>query len=301
MSGPNVDNLLECLAWIKARHEVWEKRQCGLPGPWTDHPIVSSRKFTNVFRILDPGTQFVLKDLVTDNPGPEEFLARIILYRNTNLPEPWYVYRGELSITENTESFRRHLHSYKAQHGGVFSGAYMVWGGTEKGVDKIDHVIGWLIELMDKGVLTDFFLADSQKERFDILKECRGIGGFIAMQCLTDFGYGDFDKRDNENDFVVCGPGALKGANWLWPGKDPDYVVRWLQETVWSDPDCPTLELRNGVDRKPSLMDIQNCLCETSKLARYLEKPPGRPYVPAHPGVQRKPQFPLYWYTSPSV
>jgi hypothetical protein len=293
MTGPNVDHLLECLDWIKARHEVWTKRQHGLPGPWTDHPIVASRKFTNVFRILDPGTQFVLSDLAC--PDPQEFLARVILYRNTNLVAPWEAYPSEISLTTNAgvDDFWRHLKAYRGQ---VFSGAYMVWGGTEKGVPKIDHVFGWLVELVNKGVLTDFILADSQEERFNILKNCRGIGGFIAMQCLTDFGYGDFDKQDRENDFVVAGPGAAKGAEWLWPGQRAGATIAWLQEAVWSDAECPTVDLLGGVSRKPSLMDIQNCLCETSKLARYLEKPVGRPYVPAHPGVQPKPIFPKHWY-----
>lgn len=293
MTGPNVDNYFECLDWIRARHEVWEKRQCALPGPWTDHPVVASKKFTNVFRVLDPGSQYVLTDLWCADP--EEFLARLILYRNTNLLGPWQAFTGDLSITSNAAAFKRHLFEYKAEHGGVFSGAYMVWGGTEKGVDKIDHVFGWLFELMNKGVLTDFLFADSQQERFDILKGCRGIGAFIAMQVLTDFGYGGYDQQDNENDFIVPGPGAVNGAAWLWPGKSPEFVTRWLQTVVWSDPDCPTLELPGGRDRKPSLMDIQNCLCETSKLARYLTKPPGAPYMAANPGVQPRPKYPEHW------
>lgn len=292
-SAPNVDNLMECLDWIKARHQVWERRQHGLPAPWTDHPVVASKKFTNVFRVLDPGSQFVMTDL--DDEDPEEFLARLILYRNTNLLGPWQSFEGELSITKDAAAFKRHLFDHKARHGGVFSGAYMVWGGTIKGVDKIDHVFDWLFELMNKGVLTDFMLAGSQRERFEILTACRGIGSFIAMQVLTDFGYGDYDRVDRENEFVIPGPGALKGAAWLCPGMHPEAVIRWLQDIVWTTEGFPILELPNGRSRRPSAMDIQNCLCETSKLARYLQKPPGAPYRPAHPGLQREPIFPKHW------
>ena len=67
-------------------------------------------------------------------------------------------------------------------------------------------------------------------------------------------------------------------------------------ETVRASDECPVLEPHDGVLRKPSLMDVQNCLCEFSKYVRFLEKPkPANPYVPAHPGPQPAPLLPGHW------
>lgn len=286
MTGPNADNVLECVEWVKARHHVWEQRQFGVPGPWTDHPIVATKKFTNVYRVLDPGSQFVLTDLACDSET--EFLARLLFYRNTNLPGPWAAYGGEISLLQEPELFRRHLHEYRDIGGQVFSGAYMVWGGTEKGINKIDHVSKVVQDMVKNGSILEFTMAETQAERFDILRQNRGVGNFIAMQVMTDFGY--VFGPDRENDFIIPGPGSEKGAAWLWPGKSAEYVVRWLQETLWADPECPVL-----FGRKPSLMDVQNVTCETSKLARYLQKPVGAPYVPAHPGPQPAINLPKWW------
>ncbi len=58
------------LSFCRERHKIWLKRQAGDPGPWTDDPILATRKFTNVFRILDPGTQFVVQELLPDANPP---------------------------------------------------------------------------------------------------------------------------------------------------------------------------------------------------------------------------------------
>ena len=72
------------------RHRIWEARQAGEPQPWapTD-PILSSRKFTNVFRVLDPGSQYVVGMLQEPGLEPRDALARAALYRFTNRPETW--------------------------------------------------------------------------------------------------------------------------------------------------------------------------------------------------------------------
>lgn len=276
------------LDFVVERHKVWERRQDGTPGPWTDDPILRTRKFTNVFRWLDPGSQFVMTDLLCDNEF--EFLARCLLYRITNLPAAWRAFDGDLSLTHRPVEFREHLHAYKKSGGQVFSGAYMIWGGTEKGVDKIDHVFG----VLDGAIsgLAEFLLADTQRERFEALARCRGMGDFNAMQVLTDFGYG---TEFRENEFVVLGPGARKGAMALmgpYTGRLDD-VLEWAWKTLVVHPETPMVG-----DQRLSLMDVQNCLCEFSKYVRYAasdKRSPEHSYEPAHPGVQSTPMTPPNW------
>lgn len=275
----DADACLTFLDFVYERHSVWEKRQAGKPQPWTDDPVLATRKFTNVFRLLDPGSQFVMTDLLCDSEF--ESLARCLLYRITNRPEAWRAFDGEISLTHRPVEFLEHLHAYKASGGQVFSGAYMIWGGTEKGVDKIDHVF----QVLDGAIsgMAQFLLADTQQERFEALEGCRGMGAFNAMQVLTDFGYG---TEFREDEFVVPGPGARKGAAVL--GMTGEEAIEWgfraLRRTVSVD------------GHWLSRMDVQNCLCEFSKYARFASKPsPEQLYSPAHPGVQSKPVLPKHW------
>ena len=77
------------LRFVVERHRIWEQRQAGAPQPWTDDPVLATRKFTNVFRVLDPGTQFLLTDLFEPDIDPRDTLMRAFLYRHTGRVEIW--------------------------------------------------------------------------------------------------------------------------------------------------------------------------------------------------------------------
>ena len=289
------------LDFVVDRHSVWAQRQNGLEAPWTGDPILAARKFTNVFRVLDAGSQFLLKELLNDpSIGPRNALMRSYLYRITNLPDPWvylkkqwgtYPMRGDLDNVMVEE-----LKNYRDKGGKVFSGAYIIRPEpTIKGVDKIKSVVGMahrLFSTRSPDQIADAFIeASTMQERFDILKAQKGIGDFIAMQVLTDFGYSRFGADQDENSFIVPGPGAINGALELFPDKRAKDVIYWARaELLELEERCPTIE-----GRPPSLMDVQNTLCEFSKYARYLRAGPKFSFYQATPGAQPTPTLPEHW------
>jgi hypothetical protein len=119
----------------------------------------------------------------------------------------------------------------------------------------------------------------------------------MSMQILTDWGY---LYPQDENEFIVPGPGARRGIQAIT--KTPDQVgfLRFAREELLAGDDCPTLNLDDkGSVRYPSIMDVQNTMCEFSKYVRYLDS--GKvmnPYRPAHPGVQPDPILPQHWATT---
>ena len=116
----------------------------------------------------------------------------------------------------------------------------------------------------------------------------------MAMQCLTDIGYSGL-YPDEENEFVVAGPGAHRGAKAI--GMKADDAFRWAHEQFWGDLiGTPLIDLGNGRTRALSLLDIQNTFCEYSKFVRYMNKPPRtNPFSPAHPGPQPPIVYPRHW------
>lgn len=283
------DRAMDFLWWTAERHRIWERRQLGMEQPWTEDEVLATRKFTNVYRVLDYGSQFVMRELIDSALEPRDQLARLFLYRFTNLPATWMALHQKLGRYPLADDINLDL--TMAIHeipGKVFSGAYMILPQPGKPGDKAAMAVGLAESLFKDHAFTDKFLAcTTQEERFDWLCEPYGVGKFLAMQILTDWGYTPQCGEDRENDFIVAGPGAWKGQKELGLKDDPANISM-LRAMVLRLTDCPLLQ-----GRPPSLMDVQNCLCEFSKYVRGPRK--AGPYQPANPGPQPPPLLPSHW------
>jgi hypothetical protein len=281
------DKALTFIEFVVERHKIWEARQRGDEQPWTSDETLATRKFTNVFRVLDPGSQFVLTDLLEPGINDVDLLARLFLYRYTNLPATWLHMRDKLGRYPLARDMNSSLVDIiKAKDGNVFSGAYMIIPQPGKSGDKVTMVVELAARLVDDGIAARVLASKKRQEQHSILMEMYGVGAFLAQQVLTDWGY--CRPPDLENSFVAPGPGSWKGARELAGEKsDTVEVIRWAHETMIQQYDCPKLG-----QRLPSLMDIQNCLCEFSK---YVRGPRANVYKPAHPGPQPAPSLPNHW------
>jgi hypothetical protein len=290
------DEAMSYLDFVVERHRVWEQRQAGVPGPWTDDPILATRKFTNVYRVLDYGSQFLVRELLTPDLSPRDTLARCFLYRYTNLPATWdhlkqcfgdYPCEKDLYRSYIREAIQAHRdYGFK-----VFSGAYVILPQPNRTGDKVQQAVDLAARWMSAHA-DDFLSAENQADRFEILRREYGVGPFLAMQILTDWGY-SVHADDREDEFVVPGPGCIKGAKAIAPDEKPMTTLHWAIDAVRALPDCPDLD-----GRPPSWMDIQNTLCEFSKYHRYAHSssPAGaNPYTPEHPGPQAPPAIPIHW------
>lgn len=318
------DAALDYLGFVEARHQVWERRQRGEPAPWTDNPIVRAKKFTNVFRVLDYGSQFVLTDLVDVELDDRDQLMRLFLYRHTGRVEAWKHVLADLGEYPTTKNLPDVLESMKDYRGGttvvtsgtttvgggsrkgnlfdrpIFTGAYLVFPQSQvPGTDKLESIFDLTHRLFVSGsrVSHDFFNARSQSDRFAALRTNKGVADFMSMQILTDWGYTPHCGEDRENNFVIAGPGARKGAQALDPTGDVSHTLRWAAEAVEASPPLLPLDSYGEHYRAPSLMDIQNTLCEFSKYVRFASKPTtGKQYVPAHPELPSAPVvLPGHW------
>lgn len=312
------ERMAQYLAFVEGRHNVWLERQVGAPAPWSSDPILASKKFTNVFRVLDPGSQFIFE---LGAERPEDTLLRLFLYRHTgrveaweylplsvgeypthdNLDEvltAWKEYRGAVRkkkvLTRWSKTETWHLDSART----VFTNAYLVFPQShEKGTDKLESILALTDRLFNKeGLAAQFLVAECQQERYKVLRANKGVGDFMSMQILTDWGYTRFGS-DAENEFVVPGPGCRKGIMAITDTPKQVDFLHFAREEVLAGDDVPMLSLDNGEVRVPSIMDVQNTLCEFSKYVRYLGKGTTglRPYQPAHPGQQPNPVLPAHW------
>lgn len=285
------------LDFVVERHRVWEQRQAGAPQPWTTDRVLRTRKFTNVFRILDVGSQFLMT--MMKDAEPEDQLVLAFGYRYTNRPEPWQAFYEDMgrwpTRADLSSLLPQFWRDYHAQGNPLFGTAYRMFVGQEnKGMQRTE----WLFQHLDRAVgyqpgnIVDAFLeAESPRERHAVLLLVPRCANFMAMQVLTDWNY--LNDLTGENRFVVGGPGSTLGAKEIDPTRKTLDMIQWARAEVLDREDCPRLE-----GRLPSYMDIQNTLCEFSKYVRYLRigvPPEATDYRPAHPGPQPEPWLPPNW------
>lgn len=293
------------LDFVAERHRIWEQRQLNPGGGFeTSDPILRTKKFTNVFRVLDYGSQFLLGDLLDTHERDEE-LFRSFLYRFTNRPDAWLWFNEEhgrwpLLADLDSGALLDSWERFDASGGKFFSGAYYIFatnpGKQPEGTvrRKFRGVIDLARNL--EAVQEDFWDTESTEERVEILTTLPRVAGFMAQQITTDMAY--VDCNVTENDWVSPGPGSLRGADWLMGSSAPFAdVVEIAQEAVWSLRPEVGLRTPNGGWHRPTLMDIQNTLCEFDKYNRYLNsgKLPSVAYRPQHPGAQPAPVLPSHW------
>ena len=231
---------------------------------------------------------------------------RLFLYRHTGRVEAWEWLKAALSCypyVEDLDDVLEWWKEYRAAGNPIFTGAYLIYPqSATPGSDKLEAIIRLTQRLFSPDspddVVPDFLAATTQAERFGVLRRNRGVADFMSMQILTDWGYTGFGG-DRENEFVVPGPGSRKGIQTITDTPDQSAFLHFARAEVLMGDDVPMLNLPGGGSRVPSIMDVQNTLCEFSKYVRYLSKgTTDKPYSPAHPGQQPDPVLPAHWETT---
>lgn len=274
--------------FITERQQIWFRRVVeNEPLPWTDDEILNNYRFTNVYRQLDPGTQYVIQDILETESSRRNKIFNVMMYRLIGRLET-HKFLGfqQLESFEPSE-FEERLKRRRDVNGEkIFTGAYMVAGYSRMGSsDKVENVAALFGEIAShEEYFQQLVLADSAKEAYDLIRKQPGFGNFLSYQVLVDLLYpveyydGDSILPFSANDWSSPGPGAQKGLNRLVDSFDKVTqleVMRWLQEHQQEEfsrlnLDFPYLLDKDGEKMALSLADIQNCLCEFYKYHKIL-------------------------------
>lgn len=256
------------------------------PKPWTTNRILQNYKFTNVRREHDKTTKYLLNML---EEHEDDFyinkIMNIILYRLFNKIETSQLI-GWVDFHEYDEDAIRSKLSSAAPGFVYFTNAFHTTGMRhafkkqypEETFEPMVIVRGChdMVEDIYHGVTR----AEEPKNIIECLKWINGIGNFLAYQMFVDFTYIE-EFPWSENEFVVSGPGCIKGLSELFVDRDG---LSWDELLFWLRDNCPITKQECGelmvdlpqYDRYMNIMSLENCMCELSKYIRAVEGT-GRP------------------------
>ena len=259
------------------RQKIFCNRQARSLPPWTTDPILSSFKFTNVYRASDRVSQFLIRDVIyAGSNDPGEVIFRVLLFKLFNKIETWQLLERELGpiTTANfhVEKFASVLNKAFEAGARIYSGAYIMPAGAKifKSTRKHEAHLQLLDFMLKDKLSRKIISAKSLEQVFQILRSYPLVGDFLAFQYAIDINYSEVTNF-SESEFVAAGPGAKSGlckcfANLA--GLSSENVIRLVTELQEEEFSRRGIEFKWLGGRRLQLIDIQNVFCEIDKYAR---------------------------------
>lgn len=268
--------------FIQERMDIFWRRYEGQNYPYSKDPILTNNKFTNVYRSLDRVSQYLIKDVIynskNENAKAEDILLRIIMFKIFNKIDTWEFLEqeiGELTIEnfDPTQISKSLTDLIKLQP--IFNGAYMMTGTHQNYNHLKSKHEKWLHMVKDEFITNRKFdkiiNAKSLEEVYNILNGCAFLGGFLSYQYAIDFNYSTAINFD-ENSFVKAGIGAIRGIKKCFTDLEKytcEDAIKFTQDNLEHYQEkFGQNKFKNLFGRNPTLLDLQNCFCETDKYLR---------------------------------
>lgn len=254
--------------WMVEREIIRVARAMHTPPPWTKDPLIANTRWTNVRRMDDKVSIWLLENWYRGRTGTHgEAVTAAAVARLVNWPATLQRLKEQMPKW-NQRTFQSVLH-YRADSGQkVFTGVYIINSASGgKGSSKIDVVANTIntVHSVGRGLVD----TGSMQNTHTLLCTVPGIGSFIAGQMVADLRWVLRGTWADRHTWAPYGPGSLRGISWLRDAvvtqKEFCTVLKHLrEEMVYRFTPVASI----SADRNMELMDWQNCMCEISKYAR---------------------------------
>lgn len=276
---PNDTTLRYYFYFMQERMNIFW-RKCEGKSHLTDDPILREYKFTNVYRACDRVSQYLIRQVIykdVEQYTPEDTILRILIFKIFNKPSTWeYILQnyGDVKYKDFNPKKLSDVLTKQRENEAIFNNAYIMTGASYRYKSLRYKHERWLQmvadEFMAGGVLRKVLRSKRLEEIFDLLSECSFIGGFLAYQYAIDFNYSPY-LNYSENSFVKAGIGAVRGITkcFLSHGSTYEDAIRYIQDNIGElRKKYGYNHFRSLPSHEPTLIDLQNCFCETDKYLR---------------------------------
>lgn len=264
--------------FAKLRQDVFFARLAGQDRPWCDDPVLSQYKFTNAYRASDRVSQYLIKEVIYNQPWSyEDTFLRVLLFKLFNKIETWQLLEkhfGEISrATFDFNTYDRVLDAAITSGVRIYSAAYIMPSGSRRKygpLRKHQFHLGLVKQLHNEQFHLALQDCSTMQSAYQMLLSVDSIGKFLAYQLVTDFNYSEyFDFKENE--FVVPGPGAMDGLAKVFSDlgqfSHAD-TIAWMMDKQEYHFERLGLSFQSLWGRPLQLIDCQNLFCEVDKYSR---------------------------------
>jgi hypothetical protein len=259
------------------RQNIFYKRLGDQSPPWSSDQIIANHRFTNVYRVLDRVSQYLIHEVQHDDSWSEsDLLFRTLLFKLFNRISTWKLLKtelGELTASGFTPTrYSKVLESAISNNSRIYSAAYIMPSGGPNSPHRRKHDmhLALLKRMLEDRLPQKIAEAKSMKDAYALLLAYPTIGDFLAYQYVTDLNYSELTDF-SEMEFVVAGPGAKEGIQKCFSslgGKSTEWIIRRVAEVQDRAFKALGLEFRSLPGRSLQLIDCQNVFCELAKYAR---------------------------------
>ena len=261
--------------FAKKRQDIFMSRLKNIKPPWTTDPVLSTYKFTNVYRVSDRVSQYLIRNVLYKGKQTiEEIFFRTLLFKIFNRISTWECFIKQIG-TPQWKNFKfnfyaKILDKVLSKGNKIYSSAYIMpspaFGHTRK---HRNHL--YLIEYIMKNKIPQRIAeAKNLKEVFTTLRNCPSFGDFLAFQFTIDLNYSsaiDFP----ENQFVMAGPGAKDGIKKCFTdtaNMNEEDIIYAITDIAMDEFDRLELSFKTLWGRPLQPVDCQNLFCEVDKYSR---------------------------------
>lgn len=281
-------NLSRFFNFACERMDIFHHKQAGVKPPWTSDPILAQYKFTNCYRILDRVSQYLIREIIgsfwdrfeevddADTDQLRELFCRVYIFKMFNKIATWEAipekYRHDCSGNLNN------ILNWAVGRNGLFANAYlMAPAGEGFNYSRVTLYMTMLENILNDEQWLTLLCGDSLTDSYELLARYHGFGPFLSYQFAMDFAYAA-PFRVNFNDFVVPGPGCIRGMEKVFGGlpkltaHEQIGLLRYLQYhqgslfKKYADKEFPYLIV--GQEELLKTNDFQNLFCEFDKYSR---------------------------------
>lgn len=270
--------------FMMERHNIYLRRETGAPPPWTKDEILSTYKFTNVYRELDRVTVWVRKRIREPYRDHPNLWFMLCIARQINWPPTldWLIHHRSAWPVDDGWDWKEAMRVMRKRAGlgeKVYTGAYMLTANAGGLLNKVPGKFD-KPEITCKLVLNGVWkhrgflepvMHTSMQEATGTLKDVyTGFGGFMSYEVACDLRYTRYlQHAPDVRTWAHAGPGAKRGLNRLLgkgakerPFLSDRAAVEAMQWLLWKIspewPHLPRLEMR----------EIEHSLCEFDKYER---------------------------------
>lgn len=287
----NYDILGVLVSYIKERYTIQKKREQGSEPPWTDNKILQENSFTCVKRWQDRTSKWMIDHISqNDNLSIEDKFLQTVLFRmynkietaeciglgtGFNLGDKDYNCKAIIDRYGKSDAYNRAFKMVGLKNG--LKSLYL-----DVPYNLLPYVFVYDLATVDRNLLSNIFKDNKFREDinaldiFSLFKDIPGVGDFMAYQLFVDITYMP-ECPISENEFVNGnGPGCNAGLHMVYKysdGLSNNELLFSLRDRFDSlanevDPSFDMNTLFDNLDecnRRLTVMDIENIMCELSK------------------------------------